>query len=336
MSILPGEKLLIKMWETLTDKGVGSLLRPGQMRREGLAATDVKRQEMLTLAQAEVDAQAIREGRKQALPGGTLKDLHAPTEVVDDPLTLHHVMERAEQAHRADILRKEVNVAKAILHAEEALEDEEQEPSDKPIDDDWLYRWRDYAGNTSNEDLQQLWGRVLAGEVKSPGLCSLRTLEFIKNVSRYEAELIESISQFVINGDLILDTTTTNQTSSSQDFRKLLEIQELGLISGVGMALASKPAMMPEGSGSVYYFGYHGKYLIITSQRQPHQLSLSGVFKVTNIGRQVFALVKAKPNLEYIKLFANKIKSQGCTVELCDIEIVSGKHTITKNNCQEL
>lgn len=33
----PGENLIIKLWESLTEKGVGSLLKPWQMRREGYA-----------------------------------------------------------------------------------------------------------------------------------------------------------------------------------------------------------------------------------------------------------------------------------------------------------
>jgi len=43
----PGEKLIIKMWETLTEKGVGGLLRPWQIRREGRTTTDVRKEELL-------------------------------------------------------------------------------------------------------------------------------------------------------------------------------------------------------------------------------------------------------------------------------------------------
>jgi hypothetical protein len=45
----PGEQLLIKLWETIADKGIGNLLRPWQMRREGQAAIDVKHSELLML-----------------------------------------------------------------------------------------------------------------------------------------------------------------------------------------------------------------------------------------------------------------------------------------------
>lgn len=49
----PGEKLAIKMWETLFEKGIGSLLTPWQELREGRARNEVRRNEM--------DARASRE-----------------------------------------------------------------------------------------------------------------------------------------------------------------------------------------------------------------------------------------------------------------------------------
>ena len=66
-------------------------------------------------------------------------------------------------------MRAEVNVAKAVLSAEAALEDDPQKPPDRRVDEDWLFRWRDSASKVSVAELQALWGRVLAGEIKSPG-----------------------------------------------------------------------------------------------------------------------------------------------------------------------
>jgi len=67
----PGEKLVIKLWETLAEKGIGSLLSPWQAGREGRARNEVRRHEILMLAQAEMDAADIRSGKKRLLPDGT-------------------------------------------------------------------------------------------------------------------------------------------------------------------------------------------------------------------------------------------------------------------------
>lgn len=59
-----GEKLLIKLWETLAKDGVGSLASPWQIKREGKAHAEVRRDEMLTIAQAEVEVEQIKQGKR--------------------------------------------------------------------------------------------------------------------------------------------------------------------------------------------------------------------------------------------------------------------------------
>ena len=55
-----GEKLVIKMWETIADKGIGSLLAPWQILREADARTEARRREILSLATAEKEAFEIK------------------------------------------------------------------------------------------------------------------------------------------------------------------------------------------------------------------------------------------------------------------------------------
>ena len=69
---------------------------------------------------------------------------------------------------------------------------------DEDLDFDWLMRFFDSVGLINNQDLQKLWGKILAGEVRSPGLCSLRTLDIIRNLSRDEAKSFDKLSKYVM------------------------------------------------------------------------------------------------------------------------------------------
>lgn len=74
--------------------------------------------------------------------------------------------------------------------------------SDEPVDFDWLMRFFDAVGNISNEELQKLWGNVLAGEVKNPGNFSLRTLDIVRNMTQKEAKLFNDFCRYIlISGD---------------------------------------------------------------------------------------------------------------------------------------
>ena len=60
-------------------------------------------------------------------------------------------------------------------------------PAEKP-EPEWVSRFFDIAAGITTEQLQYLWGRILAGEIKQPGSFSLRTLDVLRNLSRKEAE----------------------------------------------------------------------------------------------------------------------------------------------------
>lgn len=55
----------------------------------------------------------------------------------------------------------------------------------------------------SNDTLLQFWGKVLAGEVKNPGICSLRTLSIMRNLSTKEASDFNELCRYVmISGNM--------------------------------------------------------------------------------------------------------------------------------------
>ena len=60
-----GEKLLIRLWDTV-ENAIGRVLSPWQTRRKGRARADLRREELLTLAQAEQDANGFQADRKRS------------------------------------------------------------------------------------------------------------------------------------------------------------------------------------------------------------------------------------------------------------------------------
>lgn len=80
------------------------------------------------------------------------------------------------------------------------LENEaEAEVNDENVDFDWIMRFFNAVGNISNDNMQQFWGKVLAGEIRKPGCCSLRTLDILWNMSQKEAETFDKLCQFVVH-----------------------------------------------------------------------------------------------------------------------------------------
>lgn len=334
-----GEKLLIKLWDTLADKGIGSLLKPWQIKREGRATMEIRRQELLELAQAEVDAFAIRSGRKQLLQDGSLSSQRGDGEIsvfhsgASENLLLSKVEEIADRNQRAESIRREISLSKSVLHAEEVLSQDSQEPPSTTISDGWLLRWRDCAASINTEELQSLWGKVLAGELKKPGRFSLRTLEFLRNLSQEEAKAIEKVSPFVIN-NMIFRAGGELLESEGVTFSLLLSLQELGIISGVNDNGIEVIWPSLEHEHFLYSMVSYGRALVVKHDDSARTIKVP-VYPVTALGKQIFRLGSFKANDEYLKTLGRRIKDQGFDVQIGDFHSKSG-NKITLSNMQQL
>jgi hypothetical protein len=331
----PGENLILKLWESLAEKGIGSLLRPWQIRREGRANIDLRRYEMLALAEAERESEEIRSGRRRL---ENTKFMISLTDVSPDsstPVEIEGVplLELASHAAVADSMRKEINVAKAVLHAEEELRNDDTPPQEKKLEDDWLYRWRDYAGSVSSEELQAIWGRILAGELKSPGLYSYRLMDFVRNLTKDEANLIEKIAPFVL-GDFIARDHDAILENGGVTFSIILQLQDLGILSGAEALGLSLTLQSNSKDRFLKVLLCHGRGLLLEHDDATKTLDL-GAYVVTTLGRQVIKLGKFIPNEDYLLAVGSKIQKSGFKVSLVDYSDI-GNGMIRYSNAHEM
>lgn len=325
---MPGEGLILKLWETLTEKAIGNLLKPWQIRRVGKAILDVKRDELMILAQAEQDVEVIRRGG-MCLPGYRLSERQLPFSASTEESAIEadnavlslgasvnsqSALAKASSAAQSDVLRREVNVARAILQAEKALEPDPQKSSGAAPSDDWIHRWSDYASSVSSEELQLLWGRVLAGEVKAPGEYSVRFLNFLHNLDRSEAQLIAQVMPLVVE-DFIFKDPTDQLEKFGLTFDKLLVLQELGLISGVnGLGINKRYAARPGMPLQIFLVNHD---LAIGCKVSVDLTSIEiPVYLLTNLGKQLARLGNFVADRQYLRTLGEWIKKQGFSVQI--------------------
>lgn len=328
----PGEKLVIKLWETVAEKGIGSLFRPWQMRREGRASIELKREELIAIAQAEREAEQIRHGVEGVTGFGAqvlLVDDNAASREDRQSSVAKRIQLAVDDIVIADTVRREANITRALLQAEEALESDPQVPPEAKVNDDWLYRWRESASQVSTEELQNLWGRLLAGEVKAPGTYSLRTLEFLRNLSQQEAEAVSKLSQFVIEG-VIFRNATESLDSQGVNFGFLLYMQQLGIVAGVeaiGLTVSFKSL---DKSKFLLTLKCNSVVLVVTADNPELTINLP-VYQLTALSAQVLSLGKFEPNVGYLEKIAEHLKGQGVEITLAQYIQVSPNQIRTFN-----
>ncbi|QHB72083.1 DUF2806 domain-containing protein [Stenotrophomonas sp. 364] len=336
---LPGEKLILGLWESLAEKGVGNLLRPWHLKRIAKAEGQAQRDGILFLAQAEQDAARIRRGEAQFSLDGVLVATNAPAlglgmnrpdadssnlvcqEQVDEnagAVLIQPSVASALRDEAADVIRREINVSHAILRAEDLLRDN-ADPDAKVagFDEDWLFRWRELAGQVSKEQVQELWGRVLAGEAVSPGTYSLRTLEFLRSISAADAALIEKVAPFMLdrahcaNHKMGADLVQFRWVS----YPDLLELEALGLVVGAELTGHEVSVGSVAKDTFVAMMRLGGKVIVVKHNDAARRFTLSG-FSMTSLGRQVMSLCADAENDEYTEWLCVLIQEFGYNVEL--------------------
>ena len=198
-------------------------------------------------------------------------------------------------------------------------------PPGEVVDDGWLFRWREAASMVSSEELQQLWGRALAGEIRSPGSCPLRTLEFLKNLSHGEAQETARLARFVIHTNLIVREPPSKTILEAEGITDgfLLKFQDLGLASGVGDIEGVGWYREIHFSESEQFQGglmAYNRLLLVTHEDPTKELEFYGCF-MTSLGRQVLRSGSFKPHEGYLRGVAKATASKGFKVYLAHLKI---------------
>ncbi len=176
--VVPGLEKLVDVVSSGVGSVAGPMLAPWRARREREA-------EVLSI-QAEAQAEARR--LLVADRGLVMREI----ELGDA------IRQRMEFQER----KRQVNIVAVVDQAALELGDSGV-PAVEP-DHDWTARFFGEVQDVSSEDMQVLWGRVLAGEVREPGLTSMRTLGILKDLDAGTAGLFSrlcSAAVFLMGGD---------------------------------------------------------------------------------------------------------------------------------------
>jgi hypothetical protein len=131
--------------------------------------------------------------------------------------------------------RKIENRAEAMKAAlEEISSNPGQTDAQTEIEDDWLNVFSRIAEDKSSEELQILFGRILAGEIKRPGSFSLRTMQTLATISKNDAENLSRLLSFVIDGMILPFSEDKDRAPSTVERLFLEEIGVAGHPSRIG------------------------------------------------------------------------------------------------------
>ncbi len=102
------------------------------------------------------------------------------------------------------------------------------------MEDDWVTNFFDKSRIVSDEEMQSLWSSVLAGEANTPGTYSKRTVNFLSDLDKKDAELFKALCSFgwIIGNltPLIFNSHDQIYNNLGLNFNTLTHLDSIGLI----------------------------------------------------------------------------------------------------------
>lgn len=132
--------------------------------------------------------------------------------------------------------RRQINIESINEKAFSELPDN---VTNEPPDSDWMHDFYNICQDVSDDDLQLLWARILAGEVSTPGSFTVRTMQLLKTLTVREAQLflLYCSSVLCFKGDnesvyaRIIGLETNQIIYNRMSHMDIIHLAELGLVS---------------------------------------------------------------------------------------------------------
>lgn len=328
--VLPVDKLI-----DIVSSVTGRLSKPYFDRKDiDTKAYEIKKlaearaEEMKIISQAVKDNFQITGGIEYKETGITISSQKELQQDNPKSLSVPALEERTQSRVDFKEAKRQLNIESVTAYAAEDLQDEPP-VTNEPVDENWKTRFFNIVEDVSNEEMQALWGRILAGEIKKPKSYSIRALEVLRNLSKEEAECFMKFGQFAIMSQGVSFLVNFKNEKLLEEKYKLtfgdrLLLEELGLITANDLQFLIKETKETK-TQIVFQVGN----TCIVADKEPNLLQQQVPALVfTKIGQELLQLIETNPELDYIQLFTEKIRQKGVTVKYASIV------KVTDNNIQ--
>lgn len=306
-SLVKIESKAIEKLIDVVSEAIGTLYEPRQIVRK--AKAEAKAQSIVAMEQAKT---------KAIIEGDAKKAQY-----------LDAINERLIKKEK----RRQKNIEEVVSTAGEILE-AEKDISNEPVNPDWVTRFFDIVQDVSDNEMQLLWGQILAGEIKKPQSYSLRTLETLRNMTKEEAELFQKIAQFVlVQGEAFLFTSDDAMEKFGVSYSNIAKLIEVGLIQPGEFV---KRNYSSNNTKDVKYGIVYGNIVIIIDQKANSPKVSVPIKLLTTPGKELVKLINIHPNVDYIKELARTIKKDDVMVGYAKIVSINKDESINYESFIEL
>jgi len=218
------------------------------------------------------------------------------------------IEERANKRNRLSYLRKQQNIEHVI---QKTLTYCANNDIKAKTDHDWFNRYIGLAEDVSNPTMQDLWAKILSGELAKPGSFSYKALKVFRDMSIIDAKLLAKACSLAVKDvskkNIRLISTVYQQPGLFNFFAKGRQLQinlsQFGLNYADLLTLAENHLIyMQESESNIMSkeeklnFSFNGLPLKLSAKKDKVSLQF---YKFTPLGAELANLITDKPNDEF-------------------------------------
>ena len=308
----------VKSLASCVYKSCGQLLLPWQIVR--VAQAESKAELIKSEAKAnsiKIIGQAISEYPELGIKfNGNLEELNI------NNTDLKALETRANIRINQQQLRKQKNLENVVGKAYNELIGKKLD-SNVEIDEDLIIRFFDDAENISDDQVQTLWARILAGEVLKPRTYSYRFLSVLKNISKQEFDIIQKVAPLICEDAIIKDYESLKRKGITKQDISIIE--DMGLIKDGSLQIRGAKLQV----GETDFLFRTSKYAFIVGNSSSVMTDFFiDVLELTETGKKLFELTEASLDLDYMEVAMRNKMIRNCNFYLYASEIIEIKNNL--------
>lgn len=181
--------------------------------------------------------------------------------------------------------------------------------SDKPVDKTWARKFFDKSKMISDEDIQEYWSKVLAGEITDPGTYSLKSLNILEEMDKEDIILFQKICNVVINKHIFYYEFEPFMNELSISYDELKHLAYLGLLNAETFNSTSFNLDLDKIDSSIFNFNYDNDIYTFQPMKSGN-FSIQNSLFLTKSGFELSKLNIKNYPLKFVEYIIKKFKNQ--------------------------
>lgn len=200
------------------------------------------------------------------------------------------------------------NFLKIAKKADSYYQENQKKEEKVTYDFDWFVRFFEAAGNVSDDTMQNLWAKILAGEIAHPSTFSLKTIDVMRNLSKRDAELFIKVCSHSFKTNAV-DYVLPNQNEFLKvvgiQYSDIMKLNELGLMFNNGSITMN----VEINNEPRFLFGNNSLIMLITSISGNLENVNIEQYPFTEVGKELATMINEMASdedfLEYGQLLSH-------------------------------